>query len=212
MRDCPYMYSGRASMLSISKPAEFSAHYYNAPLTISRCSFFTSLESWSVLDWTSSMGDCMGMVREGEGEGEDWRRRNWDTEDDERREMETKVGLIQQLWIQDGELHVTLMHSVRLRWCVATITGYNANLTRSVKLIPGQEDRSPIHSNLWLRPQSSNKLQLSVALLSLLVGWLGRRSLVATSRTSVPLARDQFYLTWSDWRNTQWLLPHISYM
>ena len=84
-------------MLSISKPAEFSAHYYNAPLTISRCSFFTSLESWSVLDWTSSMGDYMGMVREGEGEGEDGRRRNWDTEDDEGREMEAKVGLIQQL-------------------------------------------------------------------------------------------------------------------
>ena len=58
-------------MISTSKPAEFSAHYSTAPLTISRCSFFTSLESWSVLDWISSMGDCMGMVREGEGEGED---------------------------------------------------------------------------------------------------------------------------------------------
>ena len=87
---------------------------------------------------------------------------------------------------------VTLWPSVRLRWCVAIITGYNANLTRSVKLIPGQEDRSPIHSNLWSRLQSSNKQQLSVALLSLFVGWLGRWSLVATSRTSVPLARDQF--------------------
>ena len=39
--------------------------------------------------------------------------------------------------------------------------------------------------------------QLSVALPSLFVGWLGRWSLVAINRTSVPLARDQFVLTWS---------------
>ena len=58
-------------MISTSKPIEFSSHYSTAPLTISRCSFFTSLESWSVLDWTSSMGDCMEMGREGEEEGED---------------------------------------------------------------------------------------------------------------------------------------------
>ena len=55
-------------MISTPKQVEFSAHYSTAPLTISRCSFFTSLESWSVLDWTSSMGDCMEM---GEEEGED---------------------------------------------------------------------------------------------------------------------------------------------
>ena len=45
---------------------------------------------------------------------------------------------------------------------------------------------------------------------ALFVRWLGRRSLVATNRTSVPLAMVSVLLTWSGWHYIQWLLPFVT--
>ena len=55
-----------------------------------------------------------------------------------------------------------------------------------------------------------NKGETAVCGSSIFVGWLGRGSLVATNRTSVPLAMVSVSLTWSGWRNIQWLRPFFT--
>ena len=57
---------------------------------------------------------------------------------------------------------------------------------------------------------SNKEKQLSVALPSLVVGWLGRQSQVATNRTLVPLAIVRFLLNWSGWHTVHLLYYHLS--
>ena len=52
--------------------------------------------------------------------------------------------------------------------------------------------------------------QLSVALPSLVVRWLGRQSLVATNKTLVPLAIVRFLLNWSGWHTVHLLYYYLS--
>ena len=66
---------------------------------------------------------------------------------------------------------------------------------------------STISTPHWWTPIRAK--QLFVALPSF-VGWLGRGSLVATNRTSIPLAMVSVSLTWSGWANIQRLRPFFT--
>ena len=58
---------------------------------------------------------------------------------------------------------------------------------------------------------SPNQGETAVLALPSFVGWLGRQSLVAANSTSCPPGHGiSFLLTWSGWRNIQWLLPFVT--
>ena len=78
--------------------------------------------------------------------------------------------------------------------------------------IEASHQASTISKPRWWAPIRAK--QLSVALPSLFVPWLGKRSPVATNRTSCSPCHEAILLTWSGWHKTQWLLPFstVSYV